>query len=468
MDKARNLASLNSLMPPPKAASPNANRLWSAVVTFAVLAGGVFLARYATPAPPLTPPALAAAAGPAAYPWLVAVAEVLVAFLGVRLAQYLIRRLRIFDRYLWGQVWGGMFTGVMVLSGVMVLGNVYKKMDQLLGDTKLPFWFVLKFIGLVIPYSLVFTIPWAFLTSILLVYGRMSADNEMVSIRMTGTPMWRICLPVFVMATMLCGVCFYVNVDLSPSSKNQMKHLFYDVATDNPIALFQEGRVVDKMPGYRIYTGHHKKDTNELENLQILEVEGNTAKKFTRAKTANLVRIPGKLDFNLELHDANIEELVPGPDGNIGGINAPHIGETAITFPLSDLKGKTERVNASMKSTTMLWNEIHSNVDGVTGEPMNKKQHSISLTELNKRYSFSLACLTFALVGIPLGITAQRRETTIGFVLSLVTAIVYLVFIFFADGQNDKPRVFPHLLMWLPNIIFLAIGGTLFYRLSKK
>ena len=121
-----------------------------------------------------------------------------------------------------------------------------------------------------------------------------------------------------------------------------------------------------------------------------------------------------------------------------------------------------------MKSTTMLWNEIHTNLDGVTGEPMNKKQHSISLTELNKRYSFSLACLTFALVGIPLGITAQRRETTIGFVLSLVTAIVYLVFIFFADGQNDKPRVFPHLLMWLPNIIFLAIGGTLFYRLSKK
>ena len=376
--------------------------------------------------------------------------------------------LRIFDRYIWGQVWGGMFTGVLVLSGVMVLGNVYKKMDQLLGDTKLPFWFVLKFIGLVIPYSLVFTIPWAFLTAILLVYGRMSADNEMVSIRMTGQPMWRICAPVFLMAIMLSGVCFYVNVDLAPSSKNQMKRLFYDVAIDHPITLFQEGRVLDKMPGFRIYTGKQKKGTDSLENLQIIQLEGNTEKQFIRAKTAKLVRTEGRIDFDLELHDATLEQVINGPDGYVEKVNSAQLGETAITFPLSDLKGKTERVNASMKDTSTLWREVNTSMDSVTKLPMDKKQRSVSLTELNKRYSFSLACLTFALVGIPLGITAQRRETTIGFVLSLITAVVYLVFIFFADGQNSRPSVYPHLLMWLPNVVFLTIGGTLFYRLSKK
>ncbi|MDB6074003.1 MAG: Lipopolysaccharide export system permease protein, partial [Verrucomicrobiaceae bacterium] len=335
-------------------------------------------------------------------------------------------------------------------------------------DTKLPGWFVLKFMGLVIPYSLVFTIPWAFLTAILLVYGRMSADNEMVSIRMTGTPMWRICAPVFAMAVMLCGLCFYVNVELAPSSKNQMKHLFYDVASGNPISLFQEGRVLDKMPGFRIYTGKQKKGSNELENLQIIQLEGNTEKQFIRAKSAKLVRTEGKLDFDLELHDATLEQVIVAPEGHVETINSAQLGETAITFPLSDLKGKTERINASMKDTNALWTEVKSGVDSITSEPLNRKQRSVSLTELNKRYSFSLACLTFALVGIPLGITAQRRETTIGFVLSLVTAVVYLVFIFFADGQNDKPSIYPHLLMWLPNVVFLAIGGTLFYKLSKK
>jgi lipopolysaccharide export LptBFGC system permease protein LptF len=70
--------------------------------------------------------------------------------------------IRIFDRYIWRQVFGSTLTGVIVLTGVMVLGNVFKEMERLLGDTSsLPLTAVVEFIGYVIPYSLIFTIPWA-------------------------------------------------------------------------------------------------------------------------------------------------------------------------------------------------------------------------------------------------------------------------------------------------------------------
>jgi lipopolysaccharide export LptBFGC system permease protein LptF len=121
-----------------------------------------------------------------------------------------------------------------------------------------------------------------------------------------------------------------------------------------------------------------------------------------------------------------------------------------------------------MKSTSMLWGEVDTRVDGVTAKPMDDKDYSRSLTELSKRYSFSLACITFALVGIPLGVTAQRRETSSGFALSLITATVYLVFIILADTLNSQPAAYPHLIMWLPNVLFLGIGGFLFYRLSRR
>jgi len=375
--------------------------------------------------------------------------------------------LRIFDRYIWRQVFNATLTGVLVLSGVMVLGNIYKKLDQLLGDTQLPVTLVLKFIALVVPFSLIFIIPCAFLTGILLVFGRMSADNEMVSMRMTGTPMWRICVPVFAMAVLLCGVCFYVNIALAPAAKNSMKRLFYDVATSDPINLFQEGKVLDKFPGYRIYTGKRKgKDT--LENLQIFKIAGTRAEQFIRAKTAVIEVKPGELDFVLRLKDANFENVVVNDAGFIEKVDGPHMGETAMRFPLSDLKGKIERVNASMKSTDSLWSEMSSGKDSVTGLELDKKAKSVARTEVSKRYSFSLACLTFALVGIPLGITAQRRDTTAGFVLSLITALAYYFFILLADMFNEKASLFPHLLMWLPNVVFLAIGGTLFYKLSRK
>ncbi|MES2596574.1 MAG: LptF/LptG family permease [Verrucomicrobiota bacterium] len=374
--------------------------------------------------------------------------------------------LRIFDRYLGKQVLSATLMGVMLLSGVMVLGNVYKKLDELLGDTKLPLGVIAEFVGLIIPFSLIFTIPWAFLTGILLVFGRLSTDNELVSLRMTGWSMPRICMPVFIIATLLSAVCFWVNVDLAPAAKNRMKLLFYEVAVENPEALFQEGRVLDRVPGFRIYTG--KRNGRELKNLEIIELDGLQAKRVVRAERAVLETQEGVLDFNLRLFNAEIESYTLAPDKKVKKIEFLKAAETALTFPLSRLKDKSVRVNASMKTTGQLWEELAVKKDVATGKEMEPKHLSQSRTELNKRYSFSLACLTFALVGIPLGVTAQRRETSTGFALSLITATVYIGFIIFGDTMNEKPGSFPHLIMWLPNVLFLGIGGWLFYKLSRK
>ena len=373
---------------------------------------------------------------------------------------------RIFDRYLGKQVLSATLMGVLLLSGVMVLGNVYKKLDELLGDTKLPFSVIAEFIGLIIPFSLIFTIPWAFLTGILLVFGRLSADNELVSLRMTGWSMPRICAAVFALSLVLSGVCFWVNVDLAPAAKNRMKMLFYEVALENPEALFQEGRVLEKVPGFRIYTG--KRNDRELLDLEIIELEGTLAKRVVRARRALLETQQGVMDFTLHLFDAEIESITHTADKKVDKIEFLKAAETALTFPLSRLKEASVKVNSSMKTTPQLWQELSSGKDAVTSRVMEPRHFSLSRTELSKRYSFSLACFTFALVGIPLGVTAQRRESSTGFALSLITATVYIAFIIFADTLNDKPGSYPHLIMWLPNVLFLGIGGWLFYRLSRR
>lgn len=373
---------------------------------------------------------------------------------------------RIFDRYIGRQVWSATLTGVLVLSGVMVLGNVYQKLDQLFGGASVPLSVVAEFITLVVPYSLTYTIPWAFLTGILLVFGRMSADNEMVSLRMTGTSMARICLPVFVLALMLASLCYWVNVSLAPAAKNKMKRLFYDVVLDNPAELFVEGRVLDKVPGFRIHT--EKRDGTKLTNLTIVELEGARAKQYIRARSADLDFQEGQMDFYLRLHDAERESVISTATAGMENVEFGRFEETAILFPLSRLKERLQRVNASMKSTGMLWGEARTSLDAVTSEPLDKKARSESLTELSKRYSFSLATIVLMFVGIPLGITAQRRETSIGFVLSLLTGIVYYGIITVADIWNDKPSLYPHLLVWVPNVLFLIIGGWLFRRMSQK
>jgi len=374
---------------------------------------------------------------------------------------------RIFDRYLGRQVGSATLIGVALLSGVMVLGNVYKKLDQLLGNTELPLSVIAEFVTLVIPFSLIFTIPWAFLTGILLVFGRLSADNELISLRMTGMSMWRICAPVFVLAVALSSVCFWVNVSLAPAAKDRMKRLFYEVAVQNPETLFQEGQVLERVPGYRIYTG--KRDEKTLTDLHIIKLEnGANAASYIRAKSGQIETVAGKLDFTMRLKDVTIEH-VPAAESDAAAVPKPlSLAEFPIEFPLSSMQKDAVRVNASMKSTSALAEEVRSWKDTFTGEALTPVTRSLSLTELNKRYSFSLACFTFALVGIPLGVTAQRRETSSGFALSLATATAYLIFIILADTLNDKPAAMPHLIMWVPNVIFLSMGGWLFYKLSRK
>jgi len=375
---------------------------------------------------------------------------------------------RIFDRYLGRQVGSATLIGVALLSGVMVLGNLYKKLDELLGNTELPISVILEFVAMVIPFSLIFTIPWAFLTAILLVFGRLSADNELVSLRMTGMSMARICVPVFVLALMLSGICLWVNVSLAPAAKDHMKRLFYQVAVKNPETLFQEGQVLERVPGYRIYTG--KRTDKDLTDLHIIKLEtSGHAASYIRAEGGAIQTVEGKLDFTMLLKNVGIEHLPSQPaNGQAVAPKPLSLAEFPLEFPLSDMQKDAVRVNASMKSTSALAEEVRTWKDTFTGEQLTDVTRSLSLTELSKRYSFSLACFTFALVGIPLGVTAQRRETSSGFALSLATATVYLVFIILADTLNDKPAAMPHLIMWAPNVLFLGIGGWLFYKLSRK
>ncbi len=96
------------------------------------------------------------------------------------------------------------------------------------------------------------------------------------------------------------------------------------------------------------------------------------------------------------------------------------------------------------------------------------QEMSAAKTEMSKRLSFSLASFAFALIGVPLAITAHRKETSIGFLLSLAVAVTYFFFIIIANAVREKPAWHPELLMWVPNFLCMTLGGWLFFRMSRR
>jgi len=334
--------------------------------------------------------------------------------------------MKIIDRYVGKNVFITMLIGVMVLSLVLVVGNLLKELLDRMINQNVPLEIVLAFMAFVLPFSLTFSIPWGLLTAVLLVFGRMSADNELIALRSNGVSIPRICIPVFVLAAAMTGLCFWINADVAPKAAMAMQRSLFEVATNNPIALFSADEVVDQFPDRRVYVGSKKGNT--LLNLTIIEINRDNAPvKVIFAKRGELVPDPEHQRLMLNFYDARFEQRDADDPRDIFKIQHGIVMESG-SFPIS-LAAKVE---------------------------------------LHRRFSSSLACLAFALVAVPLGITTHRKETSVGFALSLVIAFTYYLFIIIANTFRDNPHAFPQILIWAPNVLFMTLGSVLFVRLCRR
>src|SRR5204862_2305437 len=106
--------------------------------------------------------------------------------------------------------------------------------------------------------SLAFTIPWGFLTAVLLAFGKMTAENELIALKSYGVSIARICAPVAVLAVIFVGICLWINVDVAPRAQERMKQAVFHIATSNPLAMFTSDKVIDEFPGRKIFVERHE------------------------------------------------------------------------------------------------------------------------------------------------------------------------------------------------------------------
>jgi lipopolysaccharide export system permease protein len=380
--------------------------------------------------------------------------------------------MKLLDRYVSRQLLSTSLFAVGILSVVLVLGNVFRQLLDLLVNHNVPLDLILSFIGYILPFSLTFTIPWGFLTAILLVFGKMSAENELIALRSSGVSIPRICVSAFALAAVCTGICLWINVDVAPRAQVKMKDALYNIATNNPLAMFGSDKVIDEFPGKKIYV--ERNDGPELHNILVYEMnEDSFPMRVVFARRGVLQTDHEHNQLLLNLFDARYEERNQDAPNNLAKISQ---GITAkeTTFPIS-LQELYEKNKRKKGLSTMTVNELQQRLreeqTAVVSKDDRKKQAadlSAARTEVSKRFSFSLASFAFALIGVPLAITAHRKETSVGFLLSLAVAFVYFFFIIIADTVRNNPRAHPEFLVWTPNVLFIALGMWLFVRLSRQ
>jgi len=375
---------------------------------------------------------------------------------------------KLIDRYVGWQLFVTSALAVTVLSVVLVLGNVFKQLLELLVKNDTPLELVLSFLAYILPFSLAFTIPWGFLTAVLLVFGKLSAENELIAFRANGVSVPRICLPVLGLALACVGICFWINIDVAPKAQAKMKEALYNIVTSNPMAMFGSDKIISDFPGNKIYV--ERNEGAELFNLLVYKLnDDNEATQVIFAHRGLLETNREKKELLLHIFDARYEERDSEDVENLLKIRQGiTMQETTLPISIEALHSKRGKGIGSMTAGELLERlNAEERQAHMTGKER-AAEVSAAKTEMSKRFSFSLASFAFALIGVPLAITAHRKETSVGFLLSLMVAVSYFFFIIIANGVREKPDWHPHLLMWVPNVLCLALGGWLFIRMSRR
>ena len=198
--------------------------------------------------------------------------------------------------------------------------------------------------------------------------------------------------------------------------------------------------------------------------MVVFEYDGRgVPTKVIHAKEGEIIpeEEDGKLALKLKIKNAKVElRDSENPEDFALIRQGIEIGEGVFPMPLDrfyDRYLRDKRISAYTlgELRRFIW-------DGAGGEILNAQ------TEYNKRFSISLACLAFVFIAIPLGVVAHRKETSIGFALSLAVAFSYFFFITIADMFRDNPAAHPTWLIWAPNFIFIPLGIFLFWRLARR
>lgn len=360
----------------------------------------------------------------------------------------------LFDRYIARQIIVGTVYAVVVLSLVLVMGNLFKQARPLLVEQQAPLGIVVRFAVNVLPFSLMFTIPWGFLSAILLVFGRMSSDREITSFRVAGVSLVRLSLPVFVIGALLSALCLWINVNVVPLAKASITELIYEQVKRDPRALLDPGMVQSKFADQKVFV--EARDGDALKGFHLYQVSNGEdggpvrAEAYVHAGSVALVVDEEKKQLRLKLIDAFIESKPEDANPEIVFVDEAE----PWLFDFGEDRKKKYR------SSAMTNGEITSYL---AANPDLEEEKKVSFrAEITKRYSFSLACLSFACVAVPLGLKSRRKDTSGGLVLSLVIGTAYFLFTVLADEfETDAGATFA---LWAPNVFCILLGLFLFRR----
>ncbi len=366
--------------------------------------------------------------------------------------------MRLLTRYILREVLSHAVLGGVLFTFVLFTSRLGKILEIVVRNSA-SLTDVARLIAYFLPEALIVTIPMAVLVGILLGLSRLAADSEITAMRASGMGALDFVRIISLVSLGALALGLFNSLYMAPRSAAALLELenslkFAQASFEVQPRVFDEDfknlvlYVQDVRPGSGAALWRH---------VFLADLTSPTAPKITTADQA-LVTSAGPGNLHLLMKDGGQHEISPT---NPNQYNISTFGTTDL--PLQT--GAQEDTHLSRSDTPILalsLTELRHRI--ATSTPRLARPYRI---ELNKRFSYPLACLVLMLVGVPLGLSSKRGGQSTGFVLTILLVFIYYFLSSVGVALASQGKLPPFLGVWGANLLFTLFGCILLFQLSR-
>lgn len=307
---------------------------------------------------------------------------------------------------------------------------------------KLVFYMTLGYLPILFPIALLF--------AVLMVYGRLSADSEIVALKALGLTPAHLTMPALIVGGAIAVLSLQTSFRLAPWGQRNLDELINLLAQTRPGAAIREGVFSEGFFDLVVYAHNVDSKTGKLQKVFIYDERDANSPVTIIAKQGLILNSNSFVgeEASIRLIDGNVHK---SSNEFYTKIN---FGSYDINlFDPHDVKAK------ELTPDSLNLNELRLALDEKNIEPSRRTN---LLIEWNRRWVLSAACLVFVFLGVSLGAITNRRSARSGsLIVSISVIVVYWTLSAWLETMGRGGHAPIAITSWAPNIFFL--GYALFH-----
>ncbi len=360
------------------------------------------------------------------------------------------------DRYILREIIPFTFLGLFLFTFVLLLPQLAELMAFLVSRGADPMT-VLRIFWNFLPRLLALTIPCSMLLGVLLAFGRMGSESEVVALRAGGVGPGALLRPVLAVGMVGSLVTLYITAFGYPNANRNFRELTYSlVASKAQTAIRPRVVTDDLLPSFTIYASDVIASTGEWRDLLIRDSRDSRKPRVVLARGGRLFIDQDAGEARLELEQGAIHTFAPSqPDV----WEEQRFQSSQLPLPFRELI--PARMELTKGTHEMTLPEVITGIaqaERVGAPPTYLASLNV---EWHKRFSIAAACLVFGLLGAGLSFGQKREARSAAFGLSIAAIFIYYVFLLFGERFGDAALVPALPAMWTGNFAFGAVATWL-------